>query len=102
MRAPRRRDRDDRRSVGSHQEMIEALGRAAGWKRGTYTVQSDDPKIDGKSVARAERVDSSASSFVPGRGNVNDNDLQEGVTYGGAGVYGDRHRGGGNPPSRRG
>ena len=102
MRAPRRRDRDDRRSVGSHQEMVAALGRAAGWKRGMYTVQSDDPKIDGKSVVRAEKENTGAGSFTPGRGNVNDNDLAEGVTYGAAGVYGDRHRGGGNPPPKRG
>ena len=33
MSAPRRRDRDDRRSVGSHEEMTAALGRAAGWKK---------------------------------------------------------------------
>jgi hypothetical protein len=27
------RSRDDRRSVGSHEKMTAALGRAAGWKR---------------------------------------------------------------------
>ena len=82
------RARDDRRSVGSHEKMTAALGRAAGWKSGTYTVGSDDPKIDGKTVRRAEKINNSSSSFTPGRGNVNDNELSKGVTYGGAGIYG--------------
>jgi hypothetical protein len=86
MPAPRR-ERDDRRSVGSHEKMMAALGRAAGWTRYTTTVGSDDPKIDGKSVVIAKKINSERR-FVPGRGNVNDNDLPMGVTYGQAGVYG--------------
>ena len=81
------RARDDRRSVGSHEKMTAALGRAAGWTRKTFTVGSDDPNIDGKSVVTAQKNNSSRS-FVPGRGNVNDNELSKGVTYGGAGIYG--------------
>jgi len=40
MKTPRRRDRDDRRSVGSHEEMTAALGRASGWaKAGPFAVK---------------------------------------------------------------
>jgi hypothetical protein len=75
MRAPRRRDRDDRRSVGSHQEMTEALARATGWKDDEYTSQPGmDTAQGGKVIERVERSSSGMHRDIPfqpvGQGHV--------------------------------
>jgi hypothetical protein len=61
------RARDDRRSVGSHEKMTGALGRAADWQ---------SHKVDGNRWATSSSVDNvgkqspAASYFVPGQANI--------------------------------
>ena len=54
---PKNRARDDRRSVGSHEKMMGALGRAAGWS-------------SGEGLAWKNGSTASGSLFSPGHGHV--------------------------------
>ena len=64
------RARDDRRSVGSHEKMMGALGKAAGFKR--VTMRSDmEGKRAGKTLALGNAQDGYyTSEFEPGAGHV--------------------------------
>jgi len=59
------RARDDRRSVGSHEKMMGALGSAAGWMRNNV---SDSHGMPNYSVAHD--TTGNKESFLPGEGHV--------------------------------
>jgi hypothetical protein len=69
MKLPRRRERDDSRSVGSHPEIMGALGRAAGWDKVDvgnfdFVVRTDG---EGKPAQEQTLKESPHSAFVPGK-----------------------------------
>ena len=71
MAAPRR-ERDDRRSVGSHEKMMGALGRAAGWTKYTNSGYDFAVRADSKGEPAQEQIvgESQHAAFVPGKSNA--------------------------------
>ena len=68
------RARDDRRSVGSHEKMIGALGKAVGYRRATMDLGEHD-KRTGKTLAMGYVPRGSGEGyftdvFEPGAGHV--------------------------------
>lgn len=67
------RAKDTKRTVGSHEKMMGALGRAAGWKR----YSSFDPEKTGitHDIAVHEKGTVSSKgrhSFIPGQGGISE------------------------------
>lgn len=70
------RARDIRRSVGSHEKMMGALGRAAGWKR--YPQVDTGEKEVRPEIAIHEKgtwSEGPKKQFIPGQGNISSNEF---------------------------
>ena len=65
----RDRAKDTARSVGSFQDMMGALGRAAGWSR----------RDDGKIATQHSKHFMKREEFAPGRGHINSPYLDTGI-----------------------
>lgn len=70
------RARDIARSVGSHEKMMGALGRAAGWKR--YPMSESTGKHLRPEIAIHEKStwsEGPKKQFIPGQGNIGMNEF---------------------------
>lgn len=62
-----RRENDARRTVGSHEKMMGALGRAAGWNR---NVNMSDEYGSGRRSEKVIEQTGEIKGVIPGRGHV--------------------------------
>lgn len=104
------RSRDDRRSVGSHEKMMGALGRATGalpHTRELFGITFPNPKLKGNPAAPSRSiaagkghvvVGKSSIDYDTGKREVKDYSLGNGEYQGTAGVSG-KHRGEHGAPS---
>lgn len=76
------RARDTKRSVGSHEKMMGALGRAAGWKRYPTTDNKTDIAVHEKGTWS----EGPKKQFIPGQGGINEMEFLPANLQGGKGI----------------
>ena len=84
------RAREDKRSVGSHEKMMGALGKAAGWK--STPLITNNSKVTNIATHSTEGGQPSRpvkrmyQKFIPGKGNIKATNVNSDLTQGTKGV----------------
>ena len=84
------RAREDARSVGSHEKMVGALGKAAGWK--STPLITNNSKVTNIATHSTEGGQPSTpvkrmhQKFIPGKGNIKATNVNSDLTQGTKGV----------------
>lgn len=76
------RAKDIARSVGSHEKMMGALGKAAGWQRYSTTDNKSDIAIH----KQGTWSEGPKKQFIPGQGAVNEMEFLPANLQGGKGI----------------